>query len=158
MRFVLVAWLTVSVLVNGLQTRSRWRLPVADVEEDGKSAVIFPCHLHDLQPVLDQPVSMLVYYNQTWFTVPVYTCVYFLCLQTVVATWCRSLLLSFSTCYCTRAEHGAVTCIWLSSECGWTSGHRVYSVRLAPQCRAFSSSFHSDGIPLLLSYVMMMCM
>ena len=25
-----------------------------------------------------------------------------------------------STC----AEHGAVTCIWLSSECGWTSGHR----------------------------------
>jgi len=25
-----------------------------------------------------------------------------------------------STC----AEHGAVTCIWLSSEYGWTSGHR----------------------------------
>ena len=24
-----------------------------------------------------------------------------------------------------RAEHGAVTCIWLSSECDWTSGHRI---------------------------------
>jgi len=24
----------------------------------------------------------------------------------------------------TRAEHGAVTWIWLSSECGWASGHR----------------------------------
>ena len=37
----------------------------ATVKEDGQSAVICPCHLHDLQPVLDQPVcSMLVYYNQ----------------------------------------------------------------------------------------------
>jgi len=24
----------------------------------------------------------------------------------------------------THAEHGAVTCIWLSSECSWTSGYR----------------------------------
>ena len=32
----------------------------------------------------------------------------------------------------TRTEHGAVTCIWLSSECGWTLGHRkshkIYTV------------------------------
>ena len=32
------------------------------VKEDGCSTVICPCHLHDLHPVLDQPVcSMLVY-------------------------------------------------------------------------------------------------
>jgi len=50
-----------------------------DVKEDGYSAVICPCYLHDLQPVLDQPVcSMLVYYNEARLTVPVYMCVYFM--------------------------------------------------------------------------------
>jgi len=43
------------------------------------SAIICPCCLHDLQPVLDQPVCrVLVHYNQALLTVPVYTCVYFL--------------------------------------------------------------------------------
>ena len=53
---------TVQYIIYGM---TQWRLPVADVKEDGQSAVICPCHLHDLQPVLDQPVcSMLVYYSQ----------------------------------------------------------------------------------------------
>ena len=99
-----------------------WRLPVAHVEKDGYSAVICPCHLHDLQPVLDQPVrSMLVYYKQAWLTVPVYMFYVIFC------------GLRFShilmTVKCMQLLH--VLC--------------VYSVRLAPQCRAFSSIIYVCG-------------
>jgi len=41
--------------------------------KDDLSADISPCHLHDLHPMLDQPVcSMLVYHSQEFQCRPVY--------------------------------------------------------------------------------------
>ena len=65
-------------------------------KEDGWSAVIFPCHLHDLQHVLDQPAhvcSMLVHYSQAWLTVPVYACIFGVC---VITHWSTVLSILIS--------------------------------------------------------------
>jgi len=54
------------VKVTGLQpllTTVQWRLPVVHVKGDGQSAVICPCHLHDLQRLLYQPVCINSYMN-----------------------------------------------------------------------------------------------
>ena len=105
----------VPVLVTGFQTTAWWKLPVAHVKEDDLSAVICPCHHHDLQPVLDQPVcSMLVYYSQAWLTVPVYTCVYFMWFSVAwgsVTFWWQSYTCNcsmFCTCIRSGSPHNVV--------------------------------------------------